>query len=302
MKAVCLLFSVLLLSSSFEVQAQKRNKIYEDYIKKYREIAVHEMKKHHIPASITLAQGLLESGAGRGELARKANNHFGIKCGGRWNGRTVRHDDDARNECFRAYKNAEDSYKDHSKFLRDGARYQFLFDLKITDYKGWAKGLKKAGYATDPKYAYRLINLIELYDLYEYDRKGGLKWLENNPNPHQPYIANELVYVVARRGDTFKSLSKELGISSRKLRSYNELPKDYAFRGGEIVYLEKKHKRATKGNIVYVVKPGDSMYTIAQKYGIRLNNLYKLNKMDKDAGVPQAGTCLLYTSDAADEL
>ena len=292
MKAVCLLFSVLLLSSSFEVQAQKRNKIYEDYIKKYREIAVHEMKKHHIPASITLAQGLLESGAGRGELARKANNHFGIKCGGRWNGRTVRHDDDARNECFRAYKNAEDSYKDHSKFLRDGARYQFLFDLKITDYKGWAKGLKKAGYATDPKYAYRLINLIELYDLYEYDRKGGLKWLENNPNPHQPYIANELVYVVARRGDTFKSLSKELGISSRKLRSYNELPKDYAFRGGEIVYLEKKHKRATKGNIVYVVKPGDSMYTIAQKYGICLNNLYKLNKMDKDAGVPQAGTIL----------
>ena len=292
MKAVCLLFSVLLLSSSFEVQAQKRNKIYEDYIKKYREIAVHEMKKHHIPASITLAQGLLESGAGRGELARKANNHFGIKCGGRWNGRTVRHDDDARNECFRAYKNAEDSYKDHSKFLRDGARYQFLFDLKITDYKGWAKGLKKAGYATDPKYAYRLINLIELYDLYEYDRKGGLKWLENNPNSHQPYIANELVYVVARRGDTFKSLSKELGISSRKLRSYNELPKDYAFRGGEIVYLEKKHKRATKGNIVYVVKPGDSMYTIAQKYGIRLNNLYKLNKMDKDAGVPQAGTIL----------
>lgn len=292
MKAVCLLFSVLLLSSSFEVQAQKRNKIYEDYIKKYREIAVREMKKHHIPASITLAQGLLESGAGRGELARKANNHFGIKCGGRWNGRTVRHDDDARNECFRAYKNAEDSYKDHSKFLRDGARYQFLFDLKITDYKGWAKGLKKAGYATDPKYAYRLINLIELYDLYEYDRKGGLKWLENNPNPHQPYIANELVYVVARRGDTFKSLSKELGISSRKLRSYNELPKDYAFRGGEIVYLEKKHKRATKGNIVYVVKPGDSMYTIAQKYGIRLNNLYKLNKMDKDAGVPQAGTIL----------
>ena len=293
MKAVCLLFSVLLLSSSFEVQAQKRNKIYEDYIKKYREIAVHEMKKHHIPASITLAQGLLESGAGRGELARKANNHFGIKCGGRWNGRTVRHDDDARNECFRAYKNAEDSYKDHSKFLRDGARYQFLFDLKITDYKGWAKGLKKAGYATDPKYAYLcLINLIELYDLYEYDRKGGLKWLENNPNPHQPYIANELVYVVARRGDTFKSLSKELGISSRKLRSYNELPKDYAFRGGEIVYLEKKHKRATKGNIVYVVKPGDSMYTIAQKYGIRLNNLYKLNKMDKDAGVPQAGTIL----------
>ena len=292
MKAVCLLFSVLLLSSSFEVQAQKRNKIYEDYIKKYREIAVHEMKKHHIPASITLAQGLLESGAGRGELARKANNHFGIKCGGRWNGRTVRHDDDARNECFRAYKNAEDSYKDHSKFLRDGARYQFLFDLKITDYKGWAKGLKKAGYATDPKYAYRLINLIELYDLYEYDRKGGLKWLENNPNPHQPYIANELVYVVARRGDTFKSLSKELGIGSRKLRSYNELPKDYAFRGGEIVYLEKKHKRATKGNIVYVVKPGDSMYTIAQKYGIRLNNLYKLNKMDKDAGVPQAGTIL----------
>lgn len=292
MKTATIVLTILLWGSTLQAEAQKRNKIYEDYIKQYREIAVHEMKRHNIPASITLAQGLLESGAGRGELARKANNHFGIKCGGRWNGKSVRHDDDARNECFRAYKNAEDSYKDHSKFLRDGARYRFLFDLKITDYKGWAKGLKKAGYATDPNYAKRLINLIELYDLYEYDRKGGLKWLEKNPNPHQPYIANELVYIIARQGDNFDTLSEELGISARKLRGYNELPKDYVFNGGEVVYLEKKHRRATKENIVYIVKAGDSMYTIAQKFGIRLSNLYKLNKMDKDAPAPKVGSIL----------
>jgi len=237
-------FFLLLLSCVVAMlPAQRRNQAYEDYIKKYRKIAVEEMERYHIPASITLAQGLLESGAGRSTLARKSNNHFGIKCGGRWEGRTVRHDDDARNECFRAYKHPRDSYEDHSKFLRTGARYAFLFRLKITDYKGWARGLKKAGYATDPRYADRLIDIIELYDLDKYDRKGGLKWAEEFPDPHQPYLANELLYIVARRGDTFESLSKEMGISKKKIRKYNELPKDYKFQGGEIVYLEKKRSR-----------------------------------------------------------
>lgn len=195
--------------------AQRRNKAYEDYIRQYHKIAVEEMKRYHIPASITLAQGLLESGAGRSELARKSNNHFGIKCGRSWDGRTVRADDDAPNECFRAYRHAKDSYRDHSKFLRTGARYAFLFRLKITDYKGWARGLKKAGYATDPRYADRLINIIELYDLDRYDSKKGLEWAEEFPNPHQPYLANDMVYIIARRGDTFKSLSDELGISKK---------------------------------------------------------------------------------------
>lgn len=272
--------------------AQRRNQAYEDYIKKYRKIAVEEMERYHIPASITLAQGLLESGAGRSTLARKSNNHFGIKCGSRWEGRTVRHDDDARNECFRAYKHPRDSYEDHSKFLRTGARYAFLFRLKITDYKGWARGLKKAGYATDPRYADRLIDIIELYELDKYDRKGGLKWAEEFPDPHQPYLANELLYIVARRGDTFESLSKEMGISKKKIRKYNELPKDYKFQGGEIVYLEKKRSRATKDHICYTVRPGDSMYSISQKFGIRLSRLYKMNNMKPESPAPKVGEIL----------
>ncbi|WP_338158384.1 glucosaminidase domain-containing protein [uncultured Phocaeicola sp.] len=272
--------------------AQRRNQAYEDYIKKYRKIAVEEMERYHIPASITLAQGLLESGAGRSTLARKSNNHFGIKCGSRWEGRTVRHDDDARNECFRAYKHPRDSYEDHSKFLRTGARYAFLFRLKITDYKGWARGLKKAGYATDPRYADRLIDIIELYDLDKYDRKGGLKWAEEFPDPHQPYLANELLYIVVRRGDTFESLSKEMGISKKKIRKYNELPKDYKFQGGEIVYLEKKRSRATKDHICYTVRPGDSMYSISQKFGVRLSRLYKMNNMKPESPAPKVGEIL----------
>ena len=197
--AVCLL-------SVAGADAQSRSKQYEAYIKEYREIAVEEMKRYHIPASITLAQGLLESGAGQGTLARKSNNHFGIKCGSDWDGKTVKHDDDARNECFRVYKNAKDSYRDHSKFLAERSRYASLFELKITDYKGWARGLKKAGYATNPRYAEQLIGIIELYDLHKYDTKGGLKWMKENPNPHQPYIANGLLYIKIRAGDTWKSL------------------------------------------------------------------------------------------------
>ena len=286
-------FILLLLSCVVAMlPAQRRNQAYEDYIKKYRKIAVEEMERYHIPASITLAQGLLESGAGRSTLARKSNNHFGIKCGSRWEGRTVRHDDDARNECFRAYKHPRDSYEDHSKFLRTGARYAFLFRLKITDYKGWARGLKKAGYATDPRYADRLIDIIELYDLDKYDRKGGLKWAEEFPDPHQPYLANELLYIVARRGDTFESLSKEMGISKKKIRKYNELPKDYKFQGGEIVYLEKKRSRATKDHICYTVRPGDSMYSISQKFGVRLSRLYKMNNMKPESPAPKVGEIL----------
>ena len=141
-------------------------------------------------------------------------------------------------------------------------------------------------------YADRLINIIELYDLDQYDRKGGLEWAEKVTNPHQPYLANEMLYIIARRGDTFKSLSDEFDISSRKLRKYNELPKDYTFRGGEVVYLEEKRKKATKDHIVYVVKSGDSMYSISQMFGIKLKYLYKMNKMDEDAPAPKVGDIL----------
>ena len=283
---------LILIISCLTLQAQTRNKQYEDYIKKYRELAVEEMKKYHIPASITLAQGLLESGAGQSTLARKSNNHFGIKCGSDWTGKTVSHDDDARGECFRAYKHPKDSYEDHSKFLAGRPRYASLFKLKITDYQGWARGLKKAGYATNPRYADQLIGIIELYELHKYDEKNYLKWIKKNPNPHQTYIANDLLYIVVRAGDSWKSISQEFDISQKKLRKYNDLYKGYALQVGDILYLEKKNKKADKEYIVHVLRAGESMYSISQKYGIRLKNLYKLNKMDADDPAPEVGAIL----------
>ena len=283
---------LILIISCLTLQAQTRNKQYEDYIKKYRELAVEEMKKYHIPASITLAQGLLESGAGQSTLARKSNNHFGIKCGSDWRGKTVSHDDDARGECFRAYKHPKESYEDHSKFLAGRSRYASLFKLKITDYKGWARGLKKAGYATNPRYADQLIGIIELYELHKYDEKNYLKWIKKNPNPHQTYIANDLLYIVVRAGDSWKSISKEFDISQKKLRKFNDLYKGYALQVGDILYLEKKNRKADKEHIVHVLRAGESMYSISQKYGIRLKNLYKMNKMDADDPAPEVGTIL----------
>ena len=283
---------LILIISCLTLQAQTRNKQYEAYIKKYRELAVEEMKKYHIPASITLAQGLLESGAGQSALARKSNNHFGIKCGSDWYGKTVSHDDDARGECFRAYKHPKDSYEDHSKFLAGRPRYASLFNLNITDYRGWARGLKKAGYATNPRYADQLIGIIELYELYKYDDKNYLKWIKKNPNPHQTYIANGLLYIVVRAGDSWKSISQEFDISQKKLRKYNDLYKGYALQVGDILYLEKKNKKADKEHIVHVLRAGESLYSISQKYGIRLKNLYKLNKMDEDDPAPKIGTIL----------
>lgn len=290
---------LLLCVFTITLQAQRRNARYEEYIKEYAPLAIEQMKLHKIPASITLAQGLLESGAGRSTLARRSNNHFGIKCGGSWRGRTVRHDDDAPQECFRAYSSARDSYEDHSLFLRRGARYAFLFQLKITDYKGWARGLKSAGYATDPSYANRLITIIEDYALYKYDTEGiGKrdarkieKELQKKPwllNPHQVYIANDLAYVVARDGDSFELLAKEFGISWRKLISYNDLHRGYSLEAGDIIYLKQKRRKALKPHTVYVVKDGDSMHTIAQRYGIRLKNLYKMNRKDGEY-IPEVG-------------
>lgn len=279
------------------LNAQKRNQLYLQYIETYKDIAVDEMKKYKIPASITLAQGILESGAGRSQLARKSNNHFGIKCGSSWKGKTVRHHDDARNECFRAYKNARDSYEDHSKFLATGARYKFLFNLDITDYKGWARGLKKAGYATDPSYANRLITIIEDYDLYKYDRSGKRSSSSSAKkevvvvNPHQVYIANKIAYVIARRGDTFESIGKEFGIKAKNLIKYNDLHEGYTLTTGDIIYLKKKNKKADKKYRVHVVKDGDSMHSISQIYGIRLKNLYKMNRLDGDY-IPEIGATL----------
>lgn len=283
---VCLSFLVV------PAWGQKRNKNYVAYINKYKDIAVEQMRLHRIPASITLAQGLLESGAGQSTLARKSNNHFGIKCGRNWKGRSVRHDDDARNECFRAYSNARDSYEDHSKFLTSGARYAFLFKLDITDYKGWARGLKKAGYATDKSYANRLIQIIEDYELYQYDVLSRKRKKSAYIIPHQPYLANGLLYVIARRGDTFDGIAREFKTRESRLIKYNDLHKDYTLAEGDIVYLHEKKKKADKKYTTHVVGEDDSMHSISQRYGIRLKNLYKMNKKDPEDYIPEVGDVL----------
>ncbi|MDR3119475.1 MAG: glucosaminidase domain-containing protein [Mediterranea sp.] len=287
------IFSLLLLLLPLQAaNAQKgRNANYTAYINTYGSVAVEQMKKHKIPASITLAQGLLESGAGRSELTRRSNNHFGIKCGSTWKGKTTRHDDDARDECFRVYKHAGESYEDHSLFLLRGTRYAFLFKLSITDYKGWARGLKQAGYATDPSYADRLIGIIEDYELYKYDRKGGKSAPEKPVLQHQVYLFNHLTYIIARNGDTFESLSKETGLSRRKLIKYNDLHKDYTLTDGDIIYLRRKNKKAAKNYLQHTIKDGDSMHSISQMYGIRLKSLYKMNRKDPDY-IPETGRSL----------
>ena len=295
--SVCL---VLSLSAFGQV---RWNQTYQEYFNQYKDIAIEQMKRYHIPASITLAQGVFESAAGRSELATKGNAHFGIKCNG-WTGRTIYHDDDARNECFRAYDSAYDSYEDHSRFLTSSQRYRQLFKLSITDYKGWARGLKAAGYATNPQYANKLIEIIQLYKLYQYDTakdydKFMAKHSKDTPVNHSPLhsikIFNKNYYVIARQGDTFKTLAEEIGISYKKLAKYNERDKNDALQEGEIIWLKKKQKKAPKDykERLHYVKDGESMYSIAQTYGIRLKNLYKMNHLSADYRIKVGDTLRL---------
>lgn len=267
------------------------------YIDQYKDLAIEQMERYRIPASITLAQGLFESRAGMSKLATIGNNHFGIKCHG-WTGRSINADDDALGECFRAYDSAKQSYEDHSRFLRGNTRYSCLFRLRVTDYKSWARGLKACGYATNPRYADNLINIIELYHLDRFDHaKGYDRFMADRYDArnhdysatgfHPITKCNKNYYIVARAGDTFKSLAKETGISRRKLAKYNERNKNDVLRAGDIIYLEKKQKKASKvfKGKPHVVKAGESMYSIAQMYGMRLKNLYQMNHMDPDDGI-----------------
>ena len=257
------------------------------YINQYKDIAIEQMNKYHIPASITLAQGLLESGAGRSELAQKSNNHFGIKCHS-WDGSRTYHDDDEIGECFRVYKSARDSYEDHSIFLATSSRYAFLFKFAQTDYENWARGLKRAGYATSPTYADKLIEIIERYDLNRFDYTQ-IEKASRNLGPHTPYIANDIVYVIARQGDTMLSIAEEFGISKRQLLSFNDLPRKYVPVKGDIIYLHRKHRKAQKPHTQHIVGDGESMYMISQKYGVRLNRLYRMNKVTTDTYSPMMG-------------
>ncbi len=282
---------MLLFAAAVSAQS-RRNSAYQQYIDQYKDLAIEQMKRYKVPASITLAQGLLESGAGLSELARRGNNHFGIKCH-TWSGPKVYFDDDAANECFRSYSSVRDSYEDHSRFLASGRRYRSLFSLSPTDYKGWARGLKAAGYATNPKYADRLIAIIQLYGLDQYDKaKSYDRFYAKHSSDRQVggaalhliYKFNENYYVKARQGDTFASIAAETGISRRRLAKYNERDKNDILAEGDIVYLKKKRRKAPKeykGRLHYV-RQGQSMYTISQLYGIRLKYLYKLNRLTPD--------------------
>lgn len=251
------------------------------------------MLRYRVPASITLAQGLLESRAGLSDLAVRGNNHFGIKCHG-WTGRKTYHDDDEAGECFRAYDNARQSYEDHSRFLSQNSRYARLFSLDRTDYRGWAKGLKACGYATNPNYANSLIGIIETYGLSQYDRANTYdRFLERHTADtparpgetlHQIYSYNDNYYVVAREGDTYTSIAKEVGLSPRKIAKYNERNKKDTLSPGEYVYLKKKRKKAEKKykKRPHIVKAGESLYSIAQYYGVRTKSLYKKNNLSPD--------------------
>jgi LysM repeat protein len=317
-----------------------------EYVNKYSALAVSEMRRTGIPASITLAQGMLESNYGRSTLATKGNNHFGIKCHSDWRGEKIYYDDNRKGECFRSYPTAEDSYRDHSYFLTTGSRYKDLFKLSSTDYKGWAHGLKKAGYATDPKYATLLINKIDNYRLHAYDT-GSAKAASGqtpttpdleqttgqqpvttvpkqttgqqpatavqktadtvqippapktaDPVPTQPEIQapikvlslntgrkirenNGVQYVIAIEGDTYKSIAEEYQLLALEVSRFNDLSPEAALKPGQFIYLQPKRSKAAEGNSIHVVKAGETMYILSQKYAVKLSSLYKMNVMDE---------------------
>lgn len=267
---------------------------YERYVLTYYPIAVEQMHRHNIPASITLAQGLLESGAGKSKLSRTSNNHFGIKADKSWKGKRTSSMDNGKMCYFRKYNNVRDSYEDHSKFLVNRQRYAFLFKLKRSDYKGWAKGLRKAGYAEDKAYPTKLISLIERYELYKYDSYSmkdikkssniAFETYEGNSN-RTIYRGNDLLYIIGNTGDTFKSLSKETGVSRRKLIKYNDLYPEYNIKAGDIIYLEEKNNKTDKKRPVHVVTQGESLHSISQKYGVKVEKLYKRNEQIAERGV-----------------
>ncbi len=276
----------------------------QEYIDKYKDLAIREMNRVGIPASITLAQGLLESANGNSRIAVKANNHFGIKCHSSWTGKTIRRDDDKKNECFRKYKTAYDSYMDHSNFLTKGPRYAFLFEYKTTDYKKWAKGLKKAGYATSNTYASRLIKIIEDNKLYLYDTNNNAIAQKNNPTikekknrktrrirkTKEDYAIqlgrkiktnNRVKFIVAKKGDSYTKLIDEFQLLRFELYHYNDAKKGDKIKTGDIVYLQPKRNKSEKGKDFHTVKKGESIKSISQKYAIKSKKLRKRNHLEK---------------------
>jgi LysM repeat protein len=267
----CIAFGLLILSNSVFGQEISR----KEYIEKYSSLAVKQMHQYKIPASITLAQGILESNNGNSRLAVKANNHFGIKCHG-WEGKKIFADDDKKNECFRNYKNVLESFVDHSLFLNKYSRYEFLFDYKITDYKSWAKGLKKAGYATNNNYPELLIKIIEENKLYQFDSKKIDKNLisgKRNIYMHP----NKIKYVISKNQETYKTIAKSLNIKLKQILKYNDDNNQSVLNVGTKVFIQPKRNRSKQR--IHVVNNGEDLRTISQIYGVKMKSLKKRNQL-----------------------
>lgn len=325
MKKLHFIFILLAVLCSQTVFAQYRNRV-EEYIDKYKDIAMAEMARTGVPASITLAQGIHESGAGTSDLVQRSNNHFGIKCKTEWTGEKVYHDDDARGECFRKYDDPFTSYKDHSDFLRARKHYSSLFDLDPEDYEGWAYGLKKAGYATNPKYPQVLIKLIRDYNLQDYTlivlgkKTAGETdpaWVKLNAPadkeevvlaktsegsnaakkiyPQGVFTINETKVIAVARGTSYLKVAEENNLSLARLLEFNDLKDGDITTDDALLYLQRKRK--TGANDFHVVTEGETLYDISQTQGIRLESLLEYNQLTANAAV-DAGEKLYLKSQA----
>ncbi|HEY0679712.1 MAG TPA: glucosaminidase domain-containing protein [Chitinophagaceae bacterium] len=301
---------LLIIATTF-AHAQPRPFVIE-YINTYKALAISEMHRTGIPAAIKLAQGIHETDAGNSELVRKSNNHFGIKCKSTWTGAKVYHDDDARGECFRSYSSPNDSYMDHSNFLKGSPRYASLFQLDPTDYEGWAYGLKKAGYATNIKYSQILIRIINEYHLQEYTliamgkmrpedetlaketspivlpeqvkiettTEAAEKPIAITQTPDYPegeFRINDTRVVFAKPGTSLLSIAEQFDVSLKRLMDFNELNEENILPGGQLVYLQRKRKSGQ--NEFHTVQPGESVYVISQLQGIRMETLLHYNHL-----------------------
>ncbi len=307
-------FCLFINGTTTSAQINNFEEAVKSYITTYREIAVKEMMEYRIPASITLAQGIYESNAGRSRMATEANNHFGIKCHIEWTGKTFIQDDETKNECFRNYSNPEESFRDHSYFLSQRDRYKPLFNLEITDYRGWANGLKACGYATNPQYAEHLIKMIEDYHLYQLDvadfslvfndsipsaldsiyeigTAAKFDLFAEGPGKRMVYLNNGLQFIIFRKNDNIKNVAKAFHISERKIRKFNDMKKDAPLVPSQMVYLEPKKRQGAIDR--HVVKPGETLYLLSQTYGIQLDQLYKINKLKTGRPVKQGQNILL---------
>ncbi len=324
----CTLFTLIIVllsagSTLFAAQRQTR----EEYVERYKHIAVAHMERYGILASITMAQGILESDSGNSYLSQQSNNHFGIKCKKSWKGERVYHDDDAKGECFRAYPSVESSYADHAEFLDSSPRYDSLFSYPSNDYRRWARGLKAAGYATAPDYAERLIAIIESMGLYQLDQEDGAaiyssaknakanseKWFQqystaeseslvnpdayrvtiNSHKGYKVYRTNQTCYVIAKEGDSYASLGKTFEIGESTLRKFNDVSKATPLAKGSIVYIERK-KSGWLGNVrQHTVRRDETLHSLSQSYGIRQSKLARLNKLKAGEEVTVGSVILL---------